>query len=141
MPKRNVKEVEEIFKKAKFLDHLGLQLKGCGKGWCESELSVKSFHLQQDGLVHAGVVATLADHTAGAAAVSLLPNDKIILTVEFKLNLLRAARGSALRCRADVLKEGRRLIIAESEVFSAEEGGEKMAAKAIVTLAVVEKSV
>src|SRR3954469_21905530 len=52
--------VASIFSKAPFLDHLGLQLVGCGEGWCETGLPVRPEHLQQHGYVHAGVITTLA---------------------------------------------------------------------------------
>jgi acyl-coenzyme A thioesterase PaaI-like protein len=60
-----------------------------------------------------------------------------VLSLEFKINLLRPAKGDSLRCRAKVLKSGRRFIIVESEVFSVAVEGERLAAKATVTLAVV----
>lgn len=55
------------------------------------------------------------------------------------INLLRPAMGQALRCRATVLKPGRTLTVAESEVWAAAGDGEKLVAKATVTLAVVNK--
>ena len=62
-----------------------------------------------------------------------------VLTVEFKINLLRPAQGDRLRCRAKVLRAGRTIIVSESEVFAVKDGSEKMTAKATVTLAVVRK--
>jgi acyl-coenzyme A thioesterase PaaI-like protein len=47
---------------------LGASLVGLSEGVAESELEIAPRHGQQDGFVHAGVIATLADHTAGAAA-------------------------------------------------------------------------
>ncbi len=54
--------------------------------------------------VHAGVQATIADHTAGGAATTLIDKGQFVLTVEFKINLLRVTRGDSLLCRAQVLK-------------------------------------
>ena len=45
--------------------------------------------MQQDGFVHAGVQAAVADHTSGDAAATLLAVGKIVLSIEFKINLLR----------------------------------------------------
>ncbi|HCU23489.1 MAG TPA: phenylacetic acid degradation protein PaaI, partial [Deltaproteobacteria bacterium] len=66
------RQVEGIFEKAPFLKNLGLKLHNCGPGWCESFLEVQNYHKQQNRLVHAGVIATLADHTAGGAALTLI---------------------------------------------------------------------
>jgi uncharacterized protein (TIGR00369 family) len=96
-------------------------------------------HFQQDTFIHAGVQATMADHTAGAAAGSLVKESEIVLTVEFKINLLRPAVGESLRCIAKVLRTGKTLIVAESEVYATKAGDEKLCAKAMVTLAVVSR--
>lgn len=124
---------------AAFIQDLGLILGEFGPGWCESRLPIERRHLQQDGYVHAGVQATVADHTAGAAGFSLIAAGELVLTVEFKVNLLRPALGERLRCRSQVLRPGRRLLIAESEVYTGDEQQEKLTAKATVTLAVVPR--
>lgn len=90
--------------------------------------------------MHAGVIATLADHTAGGAAASVLDAGTYPLTAEFKINLLRAASSDRLTCRARVLKAGRTLIVAESEVFAGDGDDEVLVAKAMVTLAVVRNA-
>lgn len=132
--------VEEIFNKAAFTSDLGIQLKELGEGWCETTLAVLPKHLQQDTYIHAGVQATMADHTAGAAAGSLIAANQMILTVEFKINLLRPAIGQTLRCRAQVLKPGKNLTVVEAEVFAKNKSRETLVAKSIVTLAVVESN-
>jgi len=129
-----------LFTRAAFVNHLGIALGAIGEGSCETALFVEPRHLQQDGFVHAGVLATLADHTAGGAAFTLLEQGQGVLTVEFKINLLRAARGERLVCRAQVLKPGRSLSVAEAEVWSQgapDAQAPQLAAKATVTLAIV----
>ena len=129
--------VQAIFRQTPFIQHLGIELVDIGPGWCETRLVVHQEHLQQDGFIHAGVQATLADHTAGAAAGSLMAPGEIVLTAEFKINLLRPAQGERLRGRADVLRAGKTLTVVESSVYAQAQDGEKLVAKAMVTLAVV----
>lgn len=74
----------------------------------------------------------MADHTAGSAASTLIQPGQYVLTVEFKINLLRPAAGAKLRCKAQVLKPGKTLSIVESEVFT-----NKLVSKATLTLAVL----
>lgn len=131
--------VRAIFAKTPFVNQLGITVDKVTEGGCESSLTVEPWHAQQDGFVHAGVLATIADHTAGGAAASLLSNDQGILSVEFKINLLRAARGSCIVCKATVLKGGKTLSVVESEVYSLESNLTVLAAKATVTLAVVSR--
>jgi uncharacterized protein (TIGR00369 family) len=134
------RKVQEIFERAAFVEDVGIKLSALGVGWCETTLDILPRHLQQDDYIHAGVQATIADHTAGGAGGSIIKEDEIVLSVEFKINLLRPAKGQVLRCKANILKAGRTLIVAESEVFSFDGLQEKLTAKATVTLAVKSKS-
>ncbi len=135
----NMPEIERLFDTAPFIRELGMELVTIAPGRCETALSLAKRHLQQDGVVHAGVLATMADHTAGSAGASVVGADQYVLTAEFKINLLRAARGARLHCIGTVLKPGRRLIVAESEVFDGDPQQARLVAKAIVTLAVMTK--
>ena len=58
--------VKRIFEQAQFVRSLGIELIGIGDGWCETRVAVTPTLEQQHGFVHAGVLMTLADHTAGA---------------------------------------------------------------------------
>ena len=135
----NMPEIERLFDTAPFIRDLGLELVAISAGRCETALPLATRHLQQDDVAHAGVLATMADHTAGTAGASLIGADEYVLSAEFKINLLRAARGERLHCIGTVLKPGRRLIVAESEVFDGDPGRAQLVAKATVTLAVMTK--
>mgnify|MGYP000733883414 CR=1 FL=1 len=132
-------EAQRVFYEAPFIQSLGAELVELAPGHCHSLIRIDDHHQQQDGFIHAGVQATLADHTAGTAAATLIPAGKRVLTAEFKINLLRAAQGQTLRAEATVLKPGRMLTVAEAEVYTE---GEKrqLVAKATVTLAIVDAS-
>lgn len=130
-------DVSRIFDEAAFIREVEIVLSDLGPGWCETKLEVQPKHLQQTSFVHAGVLATMADHTAGAAGTTMIDASDYLLSVEFKINLLRAARGPELRCRAQVIKAGRRISVVESDVFSTADA--KLVAKATVTLAVLHK--
>ena len=132
--------LERFFTSAPFIHELGLELVSVAPGECRSRLQVAARHLQQDGFVHAGVQGAMADHTAGAAAASLLRPGQRILGAEFKINLLRAARGETMYCVARVLKAGRTLTVAEAENWCVAGGEEQLVSKALVTLAVVGES-
>lgn len=139
-PVENMPEVKRLFDTAPFIRDLGMELVAIGPGHCETTLPLAPRHLQQDGVVHAGVLATVADHTAGTAGASLLRPNEYVLSVEFKINLLRAARDDRLYCIGNVLKPGRRLIVAEAEVFDGGPEKRRLSAKATVTLAVMTGS-
>ena len=118
---------------------LRLNLRNGGRFHSRLEIDYK--HRQQDGFIHAGVMATMADHTAGYSAFTTVTEDMQILTIEFKINFLRPAFGELLVCRSHVIREGRQIIVSESEVFDVvDQGRETAVAKAIVTLMAVPRS-
>lgn len=137
----NAEKIREIFHKANFVNDLGIVLGAIGSGKCETSLKILPKHLQQTQVVHAGVIATLADHTAGGAASSLLQENEYILTVDFKISLLRASTGESLHCISTVIKQGKKLSFTEAEVYDIlSDGSRKLVAKASVILAVLEKT-
>ncbi len=58
-----------------FLRHLGIELAALGPGWAEMVLPVGPLLGQAEGFVHAGAVATMADHASGSAAGTLSTPD------------------------------------------------------------------
>jgi uncharacterized protein (TIGR00369 family) len=128
--------VAPIFEDAAFANHLGIVLTAAGPGWCETSLAARPDHLQQHGFVHAGVITTLADHTAGGAARASVAPGSDVLTVEFKINFLRPATGRRFVCRGETLRAGRTLVVAESSVYTAD-GERQLVAKCISTLTVM----
>ena len=79
----------------------------------------------------------MADHTAGGSAMTMLAEGEVPVTVEFKIHLLRAARGTHLECRGEVLKPGARFAITESTVFAIDGDSRTAVAKLIGTMAPV----
>jgi uncharacterized protein (TIGR00369 family) len=123
-----------------FPAYCGFEVVRVAYGQFESDLKIRPDHRQQDGFVHAGVIATMADHTAGYAAYTTVSEEFRILTIEFKINYFRPATGDAVVCRSRVISNGKKIIVSESEVFSISEGRERLVSKAMVTLMVVPAS-
>jgi len=130
--------IREIFSRAQFIEELGIKLVRVAPGEAETSLEIRDAHRQQDGFVHAGVQATIADHTGGAAAATLFAVGQYPLSAEFKINFLRVADGTSLICRSKVLKPGKTLSVVESEVYSVVGSEEKLVSKATLTIAIVE---
>ncbi len=124
-----------------FIEEVGYKAVHLKRGYLESRLKILSRHRQQDHYIHAGVIATMADHTAGYAAFSLVPEDHRILTIEFKINFLQPAYGQTLICKSRILREGGQILVGESEVFDQRRRGEEvLIAKAMVTLRSIHQS-
>ena len=93
---------------------------------------------QQHGFVHAGAVAAIADSAAGYAALTLMPPGRGVLTVEFKINLIAPAIGDRIVARAKVIKAGRTMTLAQTDVFAEANGDEKLIAFLTATMMSVE---
>lgn len=129
--------IEGIFVRASFLDLLGVRLVDVGDGWVETELTLTEKLKQQHGYAHAGVVSTLADHTAGAAATTAVEESRSVLTADYTIHLLRPGAGELLRSRGEIVRAGRTLIISQSDVWA---DGEHCA-RYTGTMAVVDRAV
>jgi len=129
--------VEPIFQDAAFIRHLGIALEAAGRGWVRTSIAVRPEHLQQHGFVHAGVITTLADHTAGGAARAAVDPGTDVITIEFKINFLKPAKADALAATGVVLRAGKTIVTSESEVYAMTADGPVMVAKCMSTLAVI----
>jgi uncharacterized protein (TIGR00369 family) len=83
---------------------------------------------QQHGFVHGGVVGMIADSSAGYAAMTVVPANASVLTVEYKMNLVAPADGEKLIARGQVVRPGRTLIVTKAEVFAVKDGKETLCA-------------
>ena len=125
-----------FFRSSPFMVDLGIEPIEVGEGRITTVMAIAPRHLQHTGQVHAGVMATMADHSMGAAAQTMAAADHWVVTAELKTSTLRPAKGERLVCVAHVLKPGRMVSFTEAEVY-AETGGQRtLVAKASATMAV-----
>lgn len=110
--------MEGVFDLAPFIREIGYRLVAAGAGWVETSLPIEPRHLQQHGYVHAGVVTTMADHTAGGAASTMVEPGQSVLTSDLSIQLLRPGKGQELRCRGEVVKAGRNLVFTQADVWA-----------------------
>ena len=72
---------------------------------------------------HGGLISTLIDATAGAAAATALSDARLaerLATVDMRVDYLEPARGQTLYTRARVARAGKRIIAVRSEVTDSE---------------------
>lgn len=126
--------VRQSFNEQGFMHYLQAELMEVSAGHCQIKVPFRRELTQQHGFFHAGVVSTIADNTAGYAAYSLMAPNASILTVEFKVNLLRPADGDYLLGHAEVIKYGRSLTVCTSDIYAVKDGVEKLCATGQSTL-------
>src|SRR6266850_737258 len=118
-------EVERSFAEQPIMALIGAELSLVEPGVIEITLPYSDDLTQQHGYLHAGVVTTIADTACGYAAYSLMPAGSEVLSVEFKVNLLRPARGEKFVARAEVIKAGKTLTVARADVFGMAANGDR----------------
>jgi uncharacterized protein (TIGR00369 family) len=104
---------------------LGATLAEVDSGRVTVTLAIEPRLTQQDGVLHAGVVVAALDSACGYAALTLMPDDAEVLTVELKVNLLAPADGEMLLAEGEVVRAGRTLTVCRGEAY-AEQGGERV---------------
>ena len=100
-------------------------------------MPVRADLLQIEGVVHGGVLATLADSAAVFLLCAHIPDDRKMTSIEFKLNFLRPAllgKGD-LVARAALVQRGRKIALCDVDVLQ----GEAIVAKGLFTYLFFER--
>ncbi len=110
--------VRESFSRQNHMATLGAQIVFIAPGEVHLAFPFAPQFCQQNGFMHAGAVASVADSANGYAAHTLAPPDTDVLAVEFKINLLTPAQGAGFLACGRVLRPGRTLTICQADVFA-----------------------
>jgi uncharacterized protein (TIGR00369 family) len=84
--------IRESFGRQRHMATLGVTIAHIGPGEVHLAMPYDERFCQQNGFLHAGAIASVADSANGYAAYTLAPPDTDVLAVEFKINLLEPAR-------------------------------------------------
>ena len=124
-------------KKQEFMHHIQFNLELIEAGKVEGRMVIKDIHKQQAGLVHGGVIATVADIVAGFAAYSLVGVEEKVVSGELKISYLRPAVGEHILAKGWVLKQGRKINFCEAEVYTIKGEKETLVAKASTSMIII----
>jgi uncharacterized protein (TIGR00369 family) len=111
-------DVRSSFQRQKFMALIGAEIVSIRAGEVEIAVPDREELHQQAGVAHAGVIAAIADSACGYAALTLMPPDSDVVSVEFKLNLLAPAMGGQLLARANVVRSGGTITVCQADVFA-----------------------
>ena len=126
--------VRESFARQGLMTTINARLSHVAPGEVAIELPFHDDLTQQHGYLHAGIVTSIADTACGYAALTLMPEEADVLSVEYKINLLSPARGEKFTARAVVKRAGRTLTVCEAEVFATNGDEEKPVAAMLATM-------
>lgn len=110
--------VRAIFEGQALMRTLGATLVRIAPGIVEIGFDFNMDFTQQNGFLHAGVTASLVDTACGLAATTLMPAGADVLSVEFKVNLLRPAAGARFIASGRVIKPGFTLMVTQGDLWA-----------------------
>jgi uncharacterized protein (TIGR00369 family) len=128
--------VRASFAKQRLMTSIGAELEAVAPGRVDIRLPFRDDLTQQHGFLHAGTIAAVADSACGYAALSLMPADAGVLSIEFKINMLAPAKG-AIVARGSVIRAGRTIMVCRADVVSLSGADEKLVAAMQGTMMVV----
>ncbi|HAO31457.1 MAG TPA: PaaI family thioesterase [Candidatus Competibacter sp.] len=101
---------------------IGATLERVEPGEVDIALPYRDDLTQQHAFLHGAVTTAIADSAAGYAALSLMPAGSEVLSVEFKINLLRPATGPRFVAEGRVVKAGKTITVSRADVFGYTDG-------------------
>jgi uncharacterized protein (TIGR00369 family) len=113
-----VARVRASFDRQSFMRTLGVSLLSVAPGEVVLELPFADALTQQHGFLHAGAVSAVVDSACGYAALSLMPADAGVLSIEFKVNMLAPAAGERFRAIGRVVRSGRTITVCSGELVA-----------------------
>ncbi|TSA15411.1 MAG: PaaI family thioesterase [Betaproteobacteria bacterium] len=104
-----------------------------GSGTSVAALGVRSGLLNPNGVVHGGVLFTLADTAMGAALYTTLAPGENCATIEIKIHFLRPVTKGKIRCLTRLVHRGSRIAVLESHLSA----GRVQVAQALGTFTII----
>jgi len=80
---------------------------------------------QQHGLFHGAIIGALGDTAGGYAALTRMPAESEVVTVEYKVNFMRPAKGRELIADGTVLRSGKSITVCRVDVHVADDAGNR----------------
>lgn len=126
--------VRASFAQQQVMQLIGATLSRVEPGAVDITLPFRRDLTQQNDFIHAGIITTIADSACGYAAYTLMPAGASVLSVEFKVNLLRPAAGELFVAEARVIKAGATLTVARADVYARADERQTLVATMLATL-------
>lgn len=121
---------------SEFYRWAGVELIDASPGVVEIAFEANTQHLNLQGLVHGGILATLADTAMGLAVRTVLEPGRRHVTVQLGIEFLSPGRPGKITARGRSVKIGTQLGFAEADVMN---GAGRLLARAHSTLSVTKE--
>ncbi len=120
-PATIVEELRARVARSEFHRTFGMEVDDADHGEVTLGWDARPEHLNLQGLVHGGVLATLLDTAMGLAIRSALEPGRRHVTIEMGIHYLRPAHPGRLRARGRIARIGREIAFAEADVVDVQD--------------------
>ena len=96
---------------------LGIRVTEIWYGGCLAEIDVRDMLLRPGGTVAGPILMGLADGAMWAAGMTVHEDGVQAVTADMSIHFLRRPDAKVLRCRAEVIKPGRRSMVLRADVM------------------------
>ena len=100
-----------------FGSHCGVVITEREPGRCCGQVELQGHHRNSAGMVHGGLIATLADVIGGAAVIGQIPTEQYSATTDMTISYIRAAKSSCISGEAKAYYVGSKMARAEVNIF------------------------
>ncbi len=120
-----------------FEDGLPIRVARKRKDGVDVECDIRDDLLNESGVLHGGVVASIADEAVWHAMINHFGERRPAVTTELKVNYLRPIHGAKVVAKADLVHAGRSLCVGRVDIFDTQQ---QLMAVAIVSYMLLESS-
>lgn len=111
------RRVREAFEEIPYARLLGMELGELRRGAATLHLEARDELKRNRGILHGGVVASLADTAAAFAILTLSEPGQASTTIDLTVHYLRPLSEGRATARARVVRAGRRIMVISVDVF------------------------
>ena len=115
-----------------FGELIGLNFTKSEEGFTQSVIEVNEKLFNPHGVLHGGIIYSMADTGMGGALYPLLTENELCATVEVKINYFKPVTSGDVICDTRVIHKGKKIAVMESEIMN----NEQLVAKAIGTYSI-----
>jgi acyl-CoA thioesterase len=101
-----------------FGELIGFQFTKMRKGYSQCVLKVNEKLFNPHGVLHGGVLYSMADTGMGGALYSLLDKSELCATIEVKINYFKPVKSGNVTCDTKVINKGKKVAVLESDMLN-----------------------
>jgi uncharacterized protein (TIGR00369 family) len=133
--RENFDDLRQRFAASEFLRWAEIELVDVRLGEVDLALDVGSRHMNLQGLLHGGMISTMADTATGLAVRTKLEPGTRHVTIQLAVQFLAAGREGRIEAHGRVVRLGRQIAHAEADIV---DPAGKLLARAQSTVAITE---